>query len=138
MRIGEVARRSGVSVRALRYYEEQRLLVADRTPSGQRTFPETAIERVLLIQSFYAAGLPSRTIERILPCVDAGTAAPDTIDLLTTERERLVAMMSEITHALGRLDEVIEHAQNPDPEHCTAQGVAGATVPIRGALQGVD
>jgi MerR family regulatory protein len=37
MRIGQLAERSGVSVRALRYYEEQGLLEADRTPAGGRT-----------------------------------------------------------------------------------------------------
>jgi DNA-binding transcriptional MerR regulator len=34
LRIGQLAKRSGVSVRALRYYEEQGLLQAERTPAG--------------------------------------------------------------------------------------------------------
>lgn len=36
MRIGELASRVGVSVRALRYHEEQDLLASARSPSGQR------------------------------------------------------------------------------------------------------
>lgn len=36
MRIGEVAAKAGVSVRALRYYEEQDLLDASRSSGGQR------------------------------------------------------------------------------------------------------
>ena len=35
LRIGEVAAQAGVSVRALRYYEEQGLLEAERTPSDR-------------------------------------------------------------------------------------------------------
>ncbi len=50
MRIGELAAKAGVSVRALRYYEEQGLLAATRTSSGQRTYPDTAVDRVLLVQ----------------------------------------------------------------------------------------
>jgi len=69
IRIGELAKRSGVSVRALRYYEEQGLLVAERSPSGQRHYPETAVERVSFFQDMYAGGLNSRNIAALLPCV---------------------------------------------------------------------
>lgn len=41
MRIGELAGRTGVSERSLRYYEQQNLLVSDRTPSGHREYPDT-------------------------------------------------------------------------------------------------
>lgn len=54
MRIGELATRTHVSVRALRYYEEHALLTAERTPSGQRHYPESAVARVHLIQQLYA------------------------------------------------------------------------------------
>jgi DNA-binding transcriptional MerR regulator len=126
MRIGDVARRSGVSVRAVRYYEEQRLLVAERTPNGQRTFPEAAVERVRLIQLFYAAGLSSRAIEQLLPSVDSGTATPEALDLLATERNRITSAISDLAQALHRLDVVIDHARNTDPEHCTAAKAMGA------------
>ncbi|GAA2267529.1 hypothetical protein GCM10010145_47520 [Streptomyces ruber] len=74
MRIGEVAEKAGVSVRALRYYEEQDLLRADRSPGGQRHYPDTAVARVRLIQQLYAAGLPSKVVRQVLPCVDSGEA----------------------------------------------------------------
>lgn len=76
MRIGELASRTGVSVRALRYYEEQGLLVAERSASGQRHYPDGAVDRVNLIQQLYAAGLSSRTIVDLLPCVIDGNATP--------------------------------------------------------------
>ena len=55
MRIGEVARQAGVSTRALRYYEEQGLLASERTPSGQREYAASAVERVRLVQQFFTA-----------------------------------------------------------------------------------
>ncbi|WP_239451766.1 MerR family transcriptional regulator [Frondihabitans sp. PAMC 28766] len=82
MRIGDVAHRAGVSARALRYYEEQGLLTSERTASGQRTYAESAVEKVQLIQQFFAAGLASRTIAQLLPCVDTGTSSPEVFDLL--------------------------------------------------------
>jgi hypothetical protein len=67
MRIGELAALTGVSVRALRYYEEQELLAAERGPGGRRRYPDDAVDRVRLIQRLYAAGLSSRTIRELLP-----------------------------------------------------------------------
>ena len=69
MRIGELAARSGVSPRSLRYYEEQGLLVPTRTPGGHREYPEAASDRVIRIQELYAAGLSSRKIAGLLPCL---------------------------------------------------------------------
>jgi DNA-binding transcriptional MerR regulator len=48
MKIGELAQQAGVSVRALRYYEEQGLLSPERTPSGQRRYTEDTVEVVRL------------------------------------------------------------------------------------------
>jgi len=69
MRIGELASRTGVSVRALRYYEEQQLLTASRSATGQRLDDDDAVGWVDLIQQLYAAGLSSSTILKLLPCV---------------------------------------------------------------------
>ncbi|MFB7493305.1 MerR family transcriptional regulator [Streptomyces sp. NPDC056161] len=86
MKIGELAAQAGVSVRALRYYEEGGLLRSERTPAGQRTYPDGALERVLFIQQLFAAGLASRTIITILPCIDTGKLSTDQLALLTSER----------------------------------------------------
>jgi len=120
MRIGEVAHQAGVSARALRYYEEQGLLSSDRTPSGQRTYPDSAVERVRLIQQFFTAGLPSRTIGQLLPCVETGHSSPEVFDLLATERSRITTAMANLTAALAALDRMIDIANHPTPEHCPA------------------
>jgi DNA-binding transcriptional MerR regulator len=120
MRIGEIAHRAGVSTRALRYYEEQGLLSSERTHSGQRTYPESAVERVRLIQQFFTAGLPSRTILLLLPCVDTGDASPEAFELLASERDRITAAMADLAAARDALDRMIDIAKHPTPEHCPA------------------
>jgi DNA-binding transcriptional MerR regulator len=120
MRIGDVAHRAGVSTRALRYYEEQGLLHSDRTRSGQRTYPESAIERVKLIQQFFTAGLSSRTVLQLLPCVDTGQASDEAFEILTTERDRITTAMADLAAARDALDEMIHIAHHPTPEHCPA------------------
>ncbi|MEU5909159.1 MerR family transcriptional regulator [Micromonospora sp. NPDC047527] len=121
MRIGEVAERSGVSVRALRYYEEQGLLYAERSTSGQRRYDGTAVDRVRLIQQLYAAGLSSRDILELLPCVYTGIATPDMIARLGVERDRIDRQLRGLTETRDRLDSVIRTAyqhldQAPKPE----------------------
>ena len=113
MRIGELAERAAVSVRALRYYEEQGLLTADRSASGQRHYAEAAVERVRLIQQLYAAGLTSRTIADLLPCVDAGVSTPQSRARLAAERDRIDAQIAELVQTRDRLDEVITLSTSP-------------------------
>ena len=68
MGIGELSRRTGVSRRALRYYEEQRLLDPERRPSGYREYDETAVRTVAGIRTLLAAGLGTSVSAEILPC----------------------------------------------------------------------
>ncbi|MFJ9083762.1 MerR family transcriptional regulator [Streptomyces sp. NPDC102384] len=110
MRIGELAARTGVSVRALRYYEEHELLAAERSPSGQRLYARDAVDRVLLIQQLYAAGLSSRTIVELLPCVVDGNATPELLDRLSTERDQIDKKIAELADTRSRLDSVLAGA----------------------------
>ncbi|MCK1797246.1 MerR family transcriptional regulator [Streptomyces sp. XM4193] len=114
MRIGEVAAKAGVSVRALRYYEQQDLLHSTRSPGGQRRYPAGAVERVGLIQQLYSVGLPSRIIREVLPFTDSGEASPELLDLLEAERDRLDRKMTDLRAVRNRLHDCITEARNPD------------------------
>ncbi|MGV9909462.1 MerR family transcriptional regulator [Streptomyces tendae] len=110
MRIGELAARTGVSVRALRYYEEQELLVPQRSGSGQRHYPDSAVDHVQLIQELYAAGLSSRTIVELMPYAVDGRATPELLDRLSAERNRVEGRITELVGTRDRLDSVITGA----------------------------
>src|SRR6266704_3044700 len=68
MRISEISRRTGVSIRSLRYYEQKRLLCARRLENGYRDLDEEAVERVHTIQMYLRLGLTTEQIEEILHC----------------------------------------------------------------------
>ncbi|MFE2205770.1 MULTISPECIES: MerR family transcriptional regulator [Streptomyces] len=110
MRIGELARRTGVTTRALRYYEEQNLLTAERSSSGQRHYAETAVDRIRLIRQLYAAGLSSKAIAELTPCVIDGQATPELLRRLATERDRLNEYIADLARTRDRLDAVIDGA----------------------------
>jgi DNA-binding transcriptional MerR regulator len=128
MRIGELSAQARVSTRALRYYEEQGILASDRTPSGQRIYPESAVDRVRLIQQLYAAGLASSMIATILPCVETGRATPELLARLSGERDRITSSIDQLSAARARLDQVIALAQHPVPEHCPALRDSGMAI----------
>ncbi|MCX4709881.1 MerR family transcriptional regulator [Streptomyces griseus] len=106
MRIGELAAATGVSVRSLRYYEEQRLLTSTRSPSGQRHYTDAEVGRVHFIQRLYAAGLSSRTVKELLPCVDAPSeeSSDAAMERMEQERERLSAHIDDLLSTRDALD----------------------------------
>ncbi|MFD4766287.1 MerR family transcriptional regulator [Streptomyces niveus] len=112
MRIGELARRTGVTTRALRYYEEQSLLTAERSASGQRHYAETAVDRIHLIRQLYAAGLSSKTIAELTPCVIDGKATPELLQRLAAERDHLDRHIADLAQTRDRLDSVIDGASS--------------------------
>ncbi|MFI6576878.1 MerR family transcriptional regulator [Nocardiopsis sp. NPDC050513] len=125
MRIGELARLTGVSPRSLRYYEEQGLLASTRTPGGHREYGPLAPERVDRIQCLFAAGLSSGTIHNLLPCLYArerGDPAPDLIDNLCEERERIAVSIDRLQRSLTALDTVIDGARRDGAPERSAAG----------------
>jgi DNA-binding transcriptional MerR regulator len=69
MLIGELSRRTGVSRRLLRYYEEQGLLEVTRRANGYRDYDDDAVTVVQRVRLLLDAGLPTEVIRRVLPCV---------------------------------------------------------------------
>ncbi|WP_433309541.1 MerR family transcriptional regulator [Micromonospora sp. CA-269861] len=115
MRIGDLATRTQVSVRALRYYEEQGLLASTRSGGGQRLYEDAAVSRVRLIQQLYSAGLSSKTIADLMPCVDANESTPESRARLAAERDRIDAQIAELSIARDRLDDLIDVTSRPNP-----------------------
>src|SRR6266511_2096768 len=64
--IGEVASRSGVAPSALRFYEEEGLIVSRRTTGNQRRYERAVLLRIALIQAGRAAGIPLERIRAAL------------------------------------------------------------------------
>lgn len=95
MRIGELSQRTGTSRRLLRYYEEQGLITAAREANGYRDYDEALVDRVLQIRGLLAAGLPTRIIQQILPCltrpraIHFDEATPEMLATLERERDRM-------------------------------------------------
>ncbi|MBZ5762101.1 redox-sensitive transcriptional activator SoxR [Rhizobium sp. VS19-DR104.2] len=64
--VGEVARRSGVAVSTIHFYEAKGLLSASRNPGNQRRYPREVLRRVAIIKIAQQAGIPLAEIRHAL------------------------------------------------------------------------
>ena len=103
MQIGQLAERTGVSRRLLRYYEEQGLIKPSRALNGYREYGEAHVDVVLQITALLDAGLPTRIIEQLLPCLEqpqtiyVPDVTPEMIDTLRREQARLSERIEFLT-----------------------------------------
>lgn len=69
--MGEVTRRSGFAASAVRFYETQGLIAAQRSPGGQRTFERSVLRRLAFIRAAANIGLSLDEIREELACLPA-------------------------------------------------------------------
>lgn len=69
MKIGELSKRTGASIRMIRYYEAEGLLKPKYTTSGYRDYAPDEVQTVERIKLLGAAGMTLATIRQFLPCV---------------------------------------------------------------------
>lgn len=104
--IGALAARTGVAVSALRFYEAQGLLQADRNAGGQRRFVRADIRRVSFIQIAQQFGVSLSEIRETLDMLPhRRTPTPaDWAVISVALRDRLEARIATLTRMRDTLD----------------------------------
>ena len=100
--IGELARRSGFTIKALRFYDRRGLLPpASRLPSGYRLYGEADLHRLEFIRQAKALGLPLDAIRQLVVAArEPGSVAA---------RARLIRMLDErIAQTAGQIATLTE------------------------------
>ena len=114
MRIGELAQRTGVPARMLRYYEEQGLISPRRLDNGYREYDEYLVDRVMKVRGLLDSGIPTRIIGAMLPCLGQPAELvvddpdPELRELLVRERDRMTERIAFLQHNRDALDNYIE------------------------------
>jgi MerR family redox-sensitive transcriptional activator SoxR len=75
--IGQLATRGGIAASALRFYEEQGLLIGSRTERGQRRYQRDALRRVAFIKAAQEVGLSLDDIKRALDVLPTDSNATE-------------------------------------------------------------
>ena len=112
-RISELAGRTGTTPATLRFYEQEGLLSAGRSPAGYRLYGDDAVDRLDFIGAAKSLGLPLAEIRDLLGVWDEGECAQvrDHLRLLLEVRiadarqraAELAAFTARLTTALARL-----------------------------------
>lgn len=108
--IGEVSRRTGVAVSALRYYERMGLISSTRTPGNQRRYHRHMIRRVTLVAAARNLGIPLADVRSAL--AELPVQAPPTRadwqrasarwkQILERRRRTLQRLEEELTGCIG-------------------------------------
>jgi MerR family copper efflux transcriptional regulator len=120
MRIGELAQRSGVSTKAIRYYENIGLVPpAPRLESGYRDYEPSILDRLAFIRAAQAVGLSLGEIRSIVALRDEGqTPCGHVLDLLRTRSAELDRRIGELRALRGELNRLVARAEALDPADC--------------------
>ncbi|MEU9125174.1 MerR family transcriptional regulator [Streptomyces sp. NPDC048506] len=109
--IGEAARRTGVSVHTLRYYERVGLVVTpvDRTHGGRRRYHQLDLEWITICTRLRATGMPIKGIRRYAELVAAGRGNEvERLDVLESHRDQVLADIAELQENLKLINRKID------------------------------
>ncbi|MDE8670882.1 MerR family transcriptional regulator [Pseudarthrobacter sp. H3Y2-7] len=114
MHIGELAERTGLSLRTIRHYDDVGLLPATaRTDGGFRVFSEDDFERLMVIKQMKPLGFSLEEMAEILALLAAPEgAAPERSVTLAGFLERAVHQRAKMARNLAQADEFIERLSN--------------------------
>ncbi|WP_331753323.1 heavy metal-responsive transcriptional regulator [Streptomyces sp. NBC_00637] len=136
MRIGDLAARSGLTTKTIRFYEDSSLLPAPpRTPCGYRDYPDHTVTRLAVIRDAQRAGLTLAEIRSILTLRDDGHAPCTHVTALITEHlDDIDRRMAE----LAATRQTLRAPPPPTPAPATRTPSAPSSPAVPGETQAED
>jgi DNA-binding transcriptional MerR regulator len=117
IKIGELAKQTGISIRTLHYYDEIGLLSpSQRTESGHRLYEEPDIIRLQQIMSLRQLGF---SLEEIRECLENATAFSlrQVIDLHQTRLREQITLLNTLLNRLNAIAKELQTTQSVAVEH---------------------
>lgn len=148
LKIGDLARRTGKTVRALRLYEERGLLTPARTEGGFRLYGPDEVARVYWIVKLQDMGFSLAQIEGLIKTVESSDDAPAAMDNLRelfrarltdtqSQLERLVQLQRDLMEALAYLEGCRTCTTDHDVEGCATCDSVHADAHVPSLVAGV-
>lgn len=121
MRIGELAEKTGVTTKTIRYYEGIGVIPEpERMANGYRIYDEVDADRLHFVRDAQAAGLSLVEINLILDLRDEGESTCEhVIDMLESHLSDVDRQLEELGRTRDQLRAMTTRAQQLDPNSCT-------------------
>ena len=125
MRIGDLASRTGLTVKTLRFYEQTGVLpAAVRLPSGYRDYDDSALARLRFVKAAQAAGLTLAEVRQVIAVRnDDGPPCQHVTGLLDARAADLDRRIAEFTLLRADIARLRDRAIMLDPAACDPVGV---------------
>ena len=129
MKIGELAKLTGVSVRSIRYYESQGLISPVRQANGYREYSPLAVETVETIKLYLNLGLSTEQIAGFLHCVLKNKEAfcAEVMPLYRSKLEDIERQLVELNQIKRNLEErmasILQEQNESSLEACTLENL---------------
>jgi DNA-binding transcriptional MerR regulator len=125
VRIGQLAARTGFSVRTIRFYEQSGLLSTPaRTSSGYRAYDQDAVVRLRFVRSAQALGLSLAEIAEVLRVRDyQGPPCTYVAELFDSHIRALDDRIEELTALRDELRARRPPGAEPNPARCHSERV---------------
>lgn len=125
MRIGEVARRAGVSVKTIRYYERVGILPpAIRESNGYRSYDPAVLDRLTFTRASQAVGLHLGEIREIIAFRERGEPPCSyVLDLIEDRAAELTTRITELEALRAELRNLAQRGHALDPAACPPRSI---------------
>lgn len=120
MKINELAKRSGIASKTIRYYEEVGLLPEPvRTANGYRDYGDADVERLTFIRRCRELQIPINELKRLVSVqVDPGASCGEVDQIIKDQLEKVRNMEQELALLEKTLSELALSCQNNQVRDC--------------------
>ncbi len=133
--IGETARKTGLSVKTVRYYEDIGLVAAIRGENGYRCYDEARLQKLRFVQRARGLGFSLEDCRRLLSLYeDDGRASADVKAIAAAHLRAVDEKLRELGRLRAALGALVEDCAGDEHAECPIlDGMAGedADVPVR-------
>lgn len=135
--VGDVARRSGVAVSALHFYERKGLITSHRTSGNQRRYDRDVLRRVAIIRAALALGIPLAEVSNLLADLPPGAVpsredwrriASQWAETLDQRIRLLHKLRDDLDSCIGCGCLSMSHCAIFNPDDCVGQRSSGAVL----------
>jgi Cu(I)-responsive transcriptional regulator len=119
MNIGDVASRSGLPAKTIRYYEEIGLIQPDRTANGYRSFCEADLHKLAFLGRLRALGFSIEDCRTLMALYeDEARASADVKQVAQQHLQRIEAKIQDLEAVRATLSELVDSCAGDSRPDC--------------------